>query len=446
MKHLILFFFTLLPVIHCRKTYQLFAIPAFTLDLSLTSPIQWSTDQSLTTRSQIQESVEAFLFSSFEEYLNEMGSSTTAVNALDSVELDVTIYNKDSLTLTADLIGDVLFLKDKVELLGLDLDQPFMNDMMQSILSSNLQDLLELLQLRTSSVENIEYHAKVGYEYDAAPGTDNDPLTTFLSDTNVGGSTSQAVKGGSNAIVASMAVAMTVLAAALFVYVRKDNYRKSGQLLYDYEDNNSHSSDDAYFADLKVDEEYRDEEKGIQFIPVPAKIDENVADKKTRATLKEVTPKRYVQPANPFELIYGAAFSHRDAAKVARAHGTKLKKPRSKKVAGKRIPLKHEPLKPMQSISEDHEDGGHETSFIPQFVANFSSFIKENLQQQQQNGTDSSNGVQTEGEESKKDEMLVYRDFPRHDGTPCVMFTSTNDIEWKTDDDESSPLSVSHNS
>ena len=107
MKHLILFFFTLIPLIHCRKTYQLFAIPAFTLDLSLTSPIQWSTDQSLTTRSQIQESVEAFLFSSFEEYLNEMGSSTTAVNALDSVELDVTIYNKDSLTLTADLIGDV---------------------------------------------------------------------------------------------------------------------------------------------------------------------------------------------------------------------------------------------------------------------------------------------------------------------------------------------------
>jgi hypothetical protein len=32
--------------------------------------------------------------------------------------------------------------------------------------------------------------------------------------------------------------------------------------------------------------------------------------------------------------------------------------------------------------------------------------------------------------EEKKEDLFVYRDFPRHDGTPCVMFTTVDNVEW----------------
>lgn len=29
-----------------------------------------------------------------------------------------------------------------------------------------------------------------------------------------------------------------------------------------------------------------------------------------------------------------------------------------------------------------------------------------------------------------EDELVVYRDFPRHDGTPCVMYTPKDEVDW----------------
>jgi len=33
-------------------------------------------------------------------------------------------------------------------------------------------------------------------------------------------------------------------------------------------------------------------------------------------------------------------------------------------------------------------------------------------------------------EKGQSEEMVVYRNFPRNDGTPCVMYSPKDDIEW----------------
>ncbi len=148
----------------------------------------------------------------------------------------------------------------------------------------------------------------------------------------------------------------------------------------------------------------------IEFIPVPARIDE-VTDGRKGAT--DITPRRYVSPSSPFELLYGAAFSHRDKEKVLSAHRGVTRGMKYKRKT-KKYHKKGRQLKPLNTITEIEEEEFHNESFFPQLISSISSYISDKI--------DSITP-------KNKDGFMIYRDFPEHDGLPCVMLSSTNYID-----------------
>lgn len=150
----------------------------------------------------------------------------------------------------------------------------------------------------------------------------------------------------------------------------------------------------------------------IQFIPVPARIDEVTNGRKggIKSQATDITPRRYVSPSSPFELLYGAAFSHRDKEKVLSAHRGVTRGMKYKKKT-KKHHKKAKQLKPLNTITEIEEEEFHNESFFPQLISSISSYISDKI--------DSITP-------KNKDGFMIYRDFPEHDGAPCVMLTSTD--------------------
>ena len=205
----------------------------------------------------------------------------------------------------------------------------------------------------------------------------------------------------------------------------------------------------------------------IQFIPVPARRDERTLDARTDSRSRQIqkngvcapTPRRYVQPMSPFEVLYGAAFCHSEKERVAVARGQftpKIKESRSRRIRGSSSSKTMKPLRTMTSITEeiignktskkkvDKDEDSLETpsseSFIPQMLTSLSSYLQE---KKVSNWRQTVPLVEEEPLEEEKEhkygpditsleveEGVVYRDFPRHDGTPCVMFKSIDESDW----------------
>jgi len=170
--------------------------------------------------------------------------------------------------------------------------------------------------------------------------------------------------------------------------------------------------------------------ESVQFIPIPARFDE-VSDgrKSTKKVQKkvqnmDVTPLRYVNPASPFELLYGAAFSHDDKDKVLSAHGMKIKKRFNKM---RKQQKKGRQLKPLNTITEIEEEDPREEpneSFFPQIVSSISSYISDKMD--------------SLASKHKNDD---YRGFPRHDKTPYAMFSPVGGDEVNEAFKDELPLS-----
>lgn len=230
----------------------------------------------------------------------------------------------------------------------------------------------------------------------------------------------------------------------------------------------SNQCEDSCNPDEKEDQDYHatasnnDVGTFIQFIPVPARKDELSldgragADSRSRQSQRNKvdapTPRRYVQAISPFEVLYGAAFCHSEKDRVAVARGQstqKHKRANSRRRRGTGASKGMKPLRTMTSITEEmigktmtekeaHKDELNiETlslseSFFPQMFNSLSSYLQEKKVSRQ--------AVPLEEDREEKygpditslgvEEGVVYRDFPRHDGTPCVMFTSIDESDW----------------
>ena len=105
----------------------------------------------------------------------------------------------------------------------------------------------------------------------------------------------------------------------------------------------------------------------------------------------------YVKSTNPFEYLYGASFLHNER----KSRGTV---PQS--------PSNH--IRPMLNNSEDelvqespnHSAHGGISSWFQNTAASINSFLNK-----------SEHSIQNQ------DHPFVYRDFPRHDGTPCLIYS-----------------------
>jgi hypothetical protein len=179
---------------------------------------------------------------------------------------------------------------------------------------------------------------------------------------------------------------------------------------------------------------FRFDSIGVQFVPVPAKK-ENISKEHRKYGL---VPKVYVQASSPLEFVYGASFSHRDQAKVARAHGNRNFRP--SKVGGKKL-KKKAPLEPLSAISEIIEDEGkalvtehdefdtsprleNEGSLLSELIVDvpgpMKTPVKGFIEDQSRNFEDG--GIE--------DDILSYDNLSRHDDTECASFSPICDVDW----------------
>ncbi len=416
-------------------TYRLFSIPKFIVRLTLESSGNSGALHTDYLESILNEATTAHLVGSFESILDVSGNR----NALSDIHLSVSAQsiNTESF-ITAEVSGEALFYNYLLYKLDYTIDQVMIQGWVEDAFSHSTggsQSYFNRIQVLLNGAQNVTVDLGMfeAERLDANNPGSHSAGEEFIANQNANTNTlmeegSQEARNGVG-LPLLFAVAMVGFFAGMFAYWKRDNRHVSGDdhLLLGEEECSDYSEEDNRLSgELEFDEglyESYDEEDGIQFIPVPAKFDKHPMDKKTKAVAKDVMPRRYVKPASPFEILYGAAFSHRDQAKVAKAHGMKAR-PRTIKVSGQKIRRK-EPLKPMNTISESNdEDDGIKVppseSFFPQIMSSISHFMEKRTQP----GDDLA-------QENKKEDFVVYRDFPRHDGTPCVMFSSADDVEWE---------------
>mmetsp|Transcript_22324 Transcript_22324/g.37997 ORF Transcript_22324/g.37997 Transcript_22324/m.37997 type:complete len:367 (-) Transcript_22324:51-1151(-) len=121
--------------------------------------------------------------------------------------------------------------------------------------------------------------------------------------------------------------------------------------------------------------------------------------------------RRYVSPSNPFEMLYGASFLHQDYRKMM---GGGDKRSRSRQGA-----VSTSGIKPMLQIDEGEEEdeNGVSSSHSERGVGAWLRSLTSKM--------DCTKGEKNEV--TNQDHPFVYRDFPRHDGTPCLMYKSNHD-------------------
>lgn len=444
-------FLSLLSAVSASKgsTLQLFPLPNFRVNV-IATPFLDPNDQTelINFGNNLKDAVNVHLFDTFKtEFLkiHQIYEGESPESRIDHLEIGTIVDEDPGLTeIRADMSGHVS-LKQKS---GFEITQSFVSDMVKIAFetAASNENLLILLHEKVDAVTSVQvYLDSRDTSNPLSPPKEIPTVNTVVEEEGTSGG-----KPVSKPVAISLTVSLITLIVGLFAYVRRDHriYKKSGLLIHSDEDSDF-SEEDGFgrlLGELELDEaSYASLEEGdaIQFVPVPAKIDKEHTDKALRALqLRDVQPKRYVKPGSPFELLYGASFSHRDQAKVAKAHGLKYKQPKTIKVSGKKI-RKKAPLKPMVSITEGNEDETKAAqpteAFFPQFMSNLSSLLSNKTATANPNETESLNNATNEKSSSSP---LVYRDFPRHDGTPCVLFTKVENVDWSEDSEDDQTVSI----
>ena len=121
--------------------------------------------------------------------------------------------------------------------------------------------------------------------------------------------------------------------------------------------------------------------------------------------------RRYIATSNPFELLYGASFLHSENTRIQQ----KKVKPKKKKQTAS--------ITPMLAIFEEEHEHGDSMHSASSWDGGVASFLMRSLP--------TSMPWTTKTPEVVKDQDMPfpYRDFPRHDGSPCVIYSPKDEIQ-----------------
>lgn len=373
---------------------------SFDSSATISSP---STQLDISTK--IKSATSSYLFDFFDSIVSQYDHDNQSWSAFEGIELQVSlhtvgeevmmIHDTKQKSLKAEMNGNVSFSRTKLEH-GFVLDTNKVAEITHKAFLGKyaLDDYLTKVQNILPEVVAVRVQSDAKYEVAAS-------------------------KGGMKAGIIMLTIAMVCSLTLLSIWFYREQQFKNhgrrtrkGHLLMDVDQHSDCYDDDEIgnFTGFQSDQTFDSEP--VQFIPVPARINEVTdGDGRKHATTKqpEVTPRRYVTPASPFELLYGAAFSHNDRKKVQKAKRKSTRffhAPKAKQ------------MKPLNTITEVNEDDGNNNeSFFPQkIMSSITSFISEKM-----DGSSQKN----------KEDFVVFRDFPRHDGTPCVMFTPVGEVDWE---------------
>ena len=112
--------------------------------------------------------------------------------------------------------------------------------------------------------------------------------------------------------------------------------------------------------------------------------------------------RRYISTSNPFELLYGASFMHSEKPVV------------EKKKASSKTKQTTTNIKPMLSINEEEQEHGNSMHSATEWDGGVTSYLLRNMPW--------SLKAPLEPTKEPDNYPFAFRDFPRHDGIPCVMY------------------------
>jgi len=133
-----------------------------------------------------------------------------------------------------------------------------------------------------------------------------------------------------------------------------------------------------------------------------------------------------MQPASPLEVLYGATFLHQDRELVERAKQNKKKQKYIKKTYRK-------PIKPMLAIEESDSDFGANNSYrsgvpVATWLTQLASmWDPERTEDGPNDNTPSKNEANAGGSPTAVEDFpFAFQDFPRTDGTPCLIYNGSH--------------------
>jgi hypothetical protein len=426
-----------------------FTVPTFEVNLIVDEELTEinTPSQHLAVSTKLKSATISYLYDYIDSILEDFArveEDSSSNGILEGVDLEVTLYANDETDismhtydhaslLTAEFAGTVTFTRTSVSP-SLVLNQDKVENMIYTAFlgSYALNDYLFRMQSIINGVVSVT--VKSNMQRESSTGA----TVVYHEGSNIG------------TVMLSLVITSTVLLLFAIAYrdhqTRKHGKRsRSGHLLMDTDQYSDYFDDDdnaSFIGGLTSGNSSTSsssssyEIEPIQFIPIPARIDEVTGGRKAMKPKKqEVTPRRYVSPASPFELLYGAAFSHSEKSKVQSAHGMKPKKRKSRRHLPKTTNARQ--LRPLNTITEEENDDKNE-SFFPQFMSTISSYLSEKIEHSTTTPNSQEELVDsTTTPCNSKDEYVVFRDFPRHDGTPCIMFAPFNEEQENKDNTSS---------
>lgn len=357
-------------------------------------------------------------------------------NGIKSVDIDVAVHNEwNGSTVRSDVMGHVTFSSLALKNANLDLTQDLFRRLVEAAFDNfhtfpGEGDALDAFLLTLQNVIPLVVAVDVSFEQSSESSGNIPPKIIYDSEKLSSNG------DGAGYTTVSVAAAVVVLAAGIFVYASKKREVIKDRHLLTYID--SYDEENGVLFD-PYETSYKTEE-GVQFIPVPAKKETISKEHKKFGLI----PKVYVQASSPLEVVYGASFSHRDQARVAKAHGNRNFRP--SKVGGKRI-KKNAPLEPMSAISEiiddegkalvtaEHDDVEHdEFDVSPPLENGGCTVLDRTLDATAPIKTPVKFSMEDQSEEydddDVEDDILSYDNLSRHDDTDCVSFSPVCDVDW----------------
>jgi hypothetical protein len=398
-----------------QNVFSIYTLPPF----ALTMKSSWIiTDADLpSTAADVQSITQTYLHDYFRASL--LNSQISSLNELHSVELQVSLRMLDSSRLWAEIYGNVAFVEPEDDT-GNPVPTPKeVHDLLDSWIAKafDASSALPLYQQRliVRSDENLVLQnlqqIAVDLDVEAGPPPPIAVTSGGAPETDNSWTTTEFI------LLATLLLFLATSGAALFIFLKAEKYRYRR---------------DAEFESLQYEREQKERDGSMRDVYIShshSSWDHNLNEglpEDSRDLVPIMEPngsRRYVAPTTPNQVLYGASHLHADRRVVERQQ-------QQNKFVGTPRYTTTSNINPMTPIAEDH-------SAAPSYSSTPGSPMVSWFRSMGMMGALFSS---PKAEEIKnQDAPFVYRDFPRHDGTPCLMYNPSED---STHDDDA--LTSSH--
>ena len=372
-------------------TLALYNIPTFAVAFTLpVDPSKTISDISVIVKDVTQNYLKNY-------FIESLADTQTTLRDLQSVDLEISIKQTTTALSTglqyySELYGSAAFIEPSSNQPTLAQAQELMQNLVSNAFAINsLRVYNESMHDSLPGLENLVVDSELQL-------TANQPLSQGQNSQSTGWSEAEIVFLGF--LVLFLVCSVSLISLYIRLDMRHKRYSRP-MIIYDGEARDAYIGRNINKQASQSNDDSADNECGGNdyLLPVPE--------------IEECSkPRRYIATSNPFELLYGASFLHSDKNRIEQ----KNVKPKKKKQTSN--------ITPMLAIFEEEHEHGDSIHSVSSWDGGIASYLMRSL-------PSSMPWTTTKTPEVVKDEDMPfpYRDFPRHDGSPCVIYSPKDEIQ-----------------